>query len=74
MSKNITWEELCEKAKEMGGFVSTGGTIIFSHLEFHEDGGIYIDREELDDVWVIPCVSSDRTPEEMLMIMEALDE
>lgn len=68
----MTWEELCEKAKEIGALICCGGTICFSHLEFHEDGGIYLDREELDDVWVIPCVSSDRTPDQMYQIMEAL--
>jgi hypothetical protein len=68
----MTWEELKEKAKEMGALVCCGGTILFSHLEFHEDGDIYLDREELDDVWNIPCVSSDKTPDEMLAIMKAL--
>ena len=73
MSKDITWEELCEKAKEMGGLIGKSGTIYFSHLEFNEDGGIYLDRAELDeDVWIVPCISSDRTPNQMLMIMEAL--
>ena len=69
----MTWEELCEKAKKMGATVGKSGTIYFSHLEFNEDGGIYLDRAELsEDENVIPCISSDRTPEQMLAIMKAL--
>lgn len=69
----MTWTELCEKAKEMGAGIGKSGTIYFSHLEFEDDGGIYLDRAELDeDENVIPCISSDRTYEQMLAIMEAL--
>lgn len=69
----MTWEELVEKANEMGASIGKSGTIYFSNLEFEDDGGIYLDRAELDeDENVIPCISSDRTPEQMLMIMEAL--
>ena len=69
----MTWTELCKKAKEMGAGIGKSRTIYFSHLEFEGDGGIYLDRAELDeDENVIPCISSDRTPEQMLAIMEAL--
>lgn len=68
----MTWTELCKKAKEMGAGIGKSRTIYFSHLEFEDDGGIYLDRAELDeDENVIPCISSDRTYEQMLAIMEA---
>ena len=68
----MTWEELCEKAKEMGA--SRGKQCIyFGKLEFDDDGHIYLDPFYLDDeVDVNFCISSDRTPDQMYAIMEAL--
>lgn len=70
----MTWEELVEKAKELGGAIGKDtGDIYFSNLVFEEDGGIYLNDALIDDECnVIPCISSDRTPEEMFAIMEAL--
>ena len=70
----MTWEELREEAKKMGADVYDRGSVYFSHLKFDEDGGIYVDPahydwEKLDDGI---CISSDRTPDEMLAIMKAL--
>lgn len=68
----MTWEELRKKAKEMGANWSKD-SIYFGKLEFDEDGGIYLDPNYLDDeVDVNFCISSDRTPEQMYQIMEAL--
>ena len=68
----MTWEELKEEAKKMGAHCSKD-SIYFSHLEFDEDGGIYLDPFCLDDeVDVNFCISSDRSPDEMLAIMKAL--
>lgn len=71
----MTWEELKEKAKEMGACVFDNGGIYFGHLQFEEDGGIYVDPacydwEELDESITI---ASDRTYDEMLMIMRGLE-
>lgn len=68
----MTWEELVEKAKELGAEVFDGGSIYFSHLEFYEDGRICCDPSCGDIEELAVCISSDRTPEQLLMIMEAL--
>ena len=70
----MTWKELKEEAEKMGACVFDRGSIYFSHLQFDEDGGIYVDPahydwETLDESI---CISSDRTPEQMYQIMEAL--
>jgi len=66
----MTWEELCEKAKEMAKFYC----LINEHFieferrfVFSKDGEVYIDG--YDDACV---VATDRTYEQMLAIMEAL--
>ena len=70
----MTWEELKEEAKKMGACVFDKGSIYFGHLQFDEDGGIYVDPAHYDwtelDEGI--CVSSDRTPNEMYQIMKAL--
>lgn len=68
----MQWEELRKKAKEMGA--GTGKECIyFGKLEFDDDGHIYLDPFYLDDeVDVNFCISSDRTPDQMYQIMEAL--
>ena len=70
----MTWDELKEEAKKMGADVYDTGSIYFSHLQFEEDGGIYVDPVHYD--WETSgeciCVSSDRTPDQMLAIMKAL--
>lgn len=68
----MTWEDLKEKAKEMGAGIGEN-CIYFGKLEFDNDGHIYLDPFYLDDeVDVNFCISSDRTPEQLHQIMEAL--
>lgn len=68
----MKWEELCEKAKEMGAGIGKQ-CIYFGKLEFDEDGHIYLDPFCLDDeVDVNFCISSERSPEQMYQIMKAL--
>lgn len=63
----MIWEELCEKAKELGAGIGESGTIYFSHLEFYEDGSIYLNKLDEDTL-----IASDRTPDQMYQIMKAL--
>ena len=71
----MDWEELKEEAKKMGALIGKSGAIYISHLQFEEDGGIYVDPADYYD-WEEPgeciCISSDRTPDEMFAIMKAL--
>ena len=73
-TEQLTWEELKKESKKMGAIVFDKGSIFFSHLQFDEDGGIYVDPAHYD--WEILdesiCISSNRTPKEMLAIMKAL--
>ena len=70
----MTWEELKEEAKKMGALIGKSGAIYISHLQFEEDGGIYVDPADYDLEELGECIgiSSDRTPDEMLAIMKAL--
>ena len=71
----MTWEELKEKAKEIISFFGASeDSICVGKLEFDKDGGIYINPFYLDDeVDVNFCIESDRTYDEMLMIMRGLE-
>lgn len=63
----MTWEELCEKAKEMGFEVYS--TIIYIHyMAFTKEGSIWFE----DDCGGSYCAYENRTPEQMYQIMEAL--
>ena len=70
MSKDITWEELCEKAKDMG-YVLEGcdEDVLYQYepiqtgLHFRQYGKITYGEK---------VIIEDRTPKQMLMIMEAL--
>lgn len=62
----MTWKELCEKAEKIGADVSEDW-IEFGKITFWNDGGLEVYFE--DDVMGI---AKDRTPEQMLAIMEAL--
>ena len=74
----MTWEELKEKAKEMGAEIIKGivadltyEVIVFNHFRFYRDGEItYPDFLPLEDRHF---VSKNRTPEQMLMIMRGLE-
>ena len=59
----MTWEELKEKAIEMGAEVYED-FIIFQGLYFDKNGDILMRSEG---------ITSDRTPEQMLMIMRGLE-
>ena len=71
----MTWEELKEKAKEMGADVFDNGGIYFGHLRFEEDGTIYVDPAHYDweELGETITIASDRTYDEMLMIMRGLE-
>ena len=63
----MTWEELKEKAKEMGAvFYDNERYFRYSLMFFHNDGVVSC-RE--CDTWF----SQNRTPEQMLMIMRGLE-
>lgn len=60
----MTWEELCEKAKEMGAFVEIFGEFFcMGDVFFWKNGEVNI----LGSV-----IAENRTYEQMLAIMEAL--
>lgn len=79
----MTWEELCEKAKEMGAgiVVSQVGEytyekIMYGKLCFYRDGEItcpymFINEDGYPEHDMV-IVAKDRTPDQMYMIMEAL--
>lgn len=60
----MTWEELKERAKELGAEVYAD-LIVFDGFWFWSNGTIEYGEETL---------SIKRTPEQMLMLMEALNE
>lgn len=75
----MTWEELCEKAKEMGLFVSEENSmepayIKFGNLLFTQHSQIILSDTayDLDLCCVNHLVRNDRTPKQMYQIMEAL--
>ena len=61
----MTWEELKDEAKKMGyDITGVGGLAIEDDVfTFWQDGKIAVDGV---------CVSDDRTPDQMLAIMKAL--
>ena len=65
----MTWEEFCEKAKKIGyyevGCAATVEGISNDALTFWQDGNIDVDGV---------CLSSDRTPDQMWQVAEALHE
>jgi len=73
----MTWEELKQKAKEMGSEIVKGTAgdltyevIIFNNFRFYRDGEImYPNFMPIDDRFFI---SKDRTPDQMYSIMKAL--
>lgn len=75
MSKDMTWKELCEKAKEMGMLIVGANSILKEHiwvrdnLCFYEGGNIVFDDTDVESRYI---VASDRTYEQMYQIMEAL--
>ena len=70
----MTWDKLKQEAKKMGALIGKSGAIYISHLQFEEDGGIYVDPADYDweELGETICISSDRTPDEMYAIMKAL--
>lgn len=69
----MTWDELKEKAKELGYKLTT--KVPYSEpeecLAFYKDGTCEFDCKDNSPLCGFPFVF-DRTPEQMLMIMEAL--
>lgn len=77
---SMTWEELKEKAKKMGAEIiiriiadRTIEKIIFNNVAFYSDGGIcgVYERED-GSTYCGSAFTQDRTPEQMLAIMKAL--
>lgn len=66
----MTWEELKEEAKKMGW--QTSESFVFNNEYFdivmHEDGKIEV-SDQCGGSWYL---STDRTPDQMLAIMKAL--
>ena len=63
----MTWEELCEKAKDMGAKIVDDNPyrpekIVFETISFYKNGRMIMEE----------CLVSDRTPDQMYQIMEAL--
>lgn len=73
----MTWDELKEEAKKMGAEIIKGivadltyEVIVFNHFRFYRDGVItYPDFLPIEERHF---VSKDRTPDQMLAIMKAL--
>jgi hypothetical protein len=68
MSKDMTWEELCKKAKELDcdefyDFIEG------EYLRFFKDGEVLLLDLERD---IFVQVAKNRTPDQMYQIMEAL--
>ena len=59
----MTWEELKEKAKELGYYMIGDEGIANDEFTFWQDGKVDVDGV---------CVSDNRKPEQMWQIMEAL--
>lgn len=76
----MQWEELKEKAKKMGATIvirtfadGTIEKIVFNNVAFYSDGGVCGIYERVDgSTYCGSAFTQDRTPEQMLMIMEAL--
>lgn len=67
----MTWEELCEKAKEMGYSDYDHpylNTVEKDEFVFYKGGWIYIDKKNGNEI----LLSSGRTYDQMLAIMKAL--
>lgn len=74
MSKDMTWEELCKKAKEMGyEYWKDNPHLTGDNIQFYKNGTIcvyiYVEDGYYSDYYE---VAWDRTPDQMLAIMEAL--
>ena len=71
----MTWEELCEKAKEMGAVKvdrvfknKYKEKIIFRNVAFYGQGTVhYVNGDTICEAF-----TQDRTPEQMYQIMKAL--
>lgn len=76
----MTWEELKEKAKEMGAFIGSPSSIDVDYfrlddLIFDKTGKIILNDTSYDEdvCSVNHLIAIDRTPEQMLMIMRGLE-
>lgn len=78
MSKDMTWEELCEKAKEMGywEFYDDGDIPYFdgdgSYFLRNLKGDLYFCKDGTIDCGGCDILAENRTYEQMYQIMEAL--
>lgn len=74
----MTWEELKEKSKELGGFVASASTldperIFLDSLVFYKNGRVCLDETDEDGgCCVMHILTNDRTPDQMYAIMETL--
>lgn len=72
----MTWEELKEKAKEMGSSMyASGNKFSFSGLEFDKDGFVCCEfLYPKGKMWLNQntVIGVNRTPDQMYKIMEAL--
>lgn len=72
----MTWEELKEKAKKLGGILIVGANSmskehiwVRDNLCFYEGGNMVFDDVDVECRYII---ASDLTPDQMYAIMEAL--
>lgn len=74
----MTWTELCEKAKEIGGAVCSESEyefekIVFNNFLFYKNGRIaFDDTDEGGGCLIVHNIKSDATYEQMLAIIQAL--
>lgn len=70
----MTWEELCEKAKEMGYYYCDYGPhLTGDKFKFYKKGTIYSYIYVADDYYSdYHEIAWDRTPDQMYQIMKAL--
>ena len=76
----MTWEELKEKAKGMSAFIGSPSSIEIDYfrlgdLIFNKTGQIILNDTSYDEdvCSVNHLIATDRTPEQMLMIMRGLE-
>lgn len=75
----MTWEELKEKAKKMGGFICNASSIeqekiLYEDFVFYKNGTVRLDDTDEDGFCtVVHTIKSGCSYDKMLMIMKGLE-